>query len=64
VGDKSAELPNIAGPGYVDYVRFERAKGVGKQVPVSPQSKVVLLPPIDREGYRASFQLEGSDGTD
>jgi len=49
VSDKSAELPNIARAGYVDDVRFEREKAVGEQVPVSPQGKVVLLPPIDRK---------------
>src|SRR5215472_4178487 len=49
VSDKSAELPNIARAGYVDDVRFEREKAVGEQVPVSPQRKVVFLPPIDRK---------------
>jgi hypothetical protein len=64
VSDKSAELPNVARAGYVDDVRLERAKGVGEQVPVSPQGKVVLLSPIDRKRHRASFQVKGSDGTD
>jgi len=48
----------------VDEVWFERAKAVGEQAPVSPQRKVVLLPPINREGHRTSLEIESSDGTD